>query len=39
MVFKKFFGGKDRKDEEEFDPLADLALENMKHGYLVDYDM
>lgn len=38
MVFRGFFGG-DRKKEEDFDPLADLALENMKLGYLVDYDM
>ena len=39
MVWKRFFGDKNGKKREEFDPLADLELENMKLGYLVDYDL
>lgn len=34
--WKKLFGG--REEEPAMDPLADLVLEKMAPGYLVDYD-
>ncbi len=43
MVLKKLFGGgksaKKSDAESDFDPLADLVLDKLRVGYLVDYDM
>ena len=41
MVLRKLFGGKSKSSDEtlELDPLADLVLEKLRVGFLVDYDM